>query len=259
MPGWNESQSPRATQLRKESWNLRPILVGVQSVDFCHSHQGVCKFSTCRTSNGTWGAPVAEVVPELTVVGFVGVYTRRWGLGLYCFHSFYSRSRWVTTVVLVLDLSGSVPTDLPWWLGAYSASGLVDCLPRVELGWGQCQQHYTLWACTTGNKWHPGVHSLVDSSGGGILSVFSPSRNAPILATSHHHSTEMDVSEDFYYYPAPKRVVTTTEQRGGPSQYLQDLVTTTPVTPPIKEIMDSVQWRKMQQASTLKQPLHQKY
>ena len=35
--------------------------------------------------------------------------------------------------------------------------------------------------------------------------------------------------------PAPDRAVTTTAQRGGPAQYpVQALVTTTPVTPPIK-------------------------
>ena len=40
---------------------------------------------------------------------------------------------------------------------------------------------------------------------------------------------------------APDKAVTTTELRGGPAQPpVQDLVTTTPVTPPIKGIMASI-------------------
>ena len=57
-------------------------------------------------------------------------------------------------------------------------------------------------------------------------------------------------------HPAPSRAVTTTEQGGGPAQHLvQALVTTTMITPPIKEIMASTYWRNMRQASILKTAL----
>ena len=70
----------------------------------------------------------------------------------------------------------------------------------------------------------------------------------PILPTSHCSSqTQLRNRSGGFYSntseadPVPDKAVTTTELRGGPAQHpVQDLVTTTPVTPPIKGIMASI-------------------
>ena len=90
-------------------------------------------------------------------------------------------------------------TRLQWvWAGRFVSTvpeghpDLFPAFPGLRQCRGQCQQQCTLWAHATRDKWHHRAHFHVDSSCGGILSVSSPSRSAPVMPTSHR-SSETDL------------------------------------------------------------------
>lgn len=56
---------------------MKALPLAARAADL-HLHGWFCKFSACRTSEWTTGAPMAETALALAAVDFVG--TRTWGL-----------------------------------------------------------------------------------------------------------------------------------------------------------------------------------
>ena len=89
----------------------------------CIIHGGMpphclCKLKAYETSERPMGVPTA-------------------GLGLGCFHSSYSRTRCVTTMVLVPDFSGCALVNLCLWLCKHCTWGTqepIDYIPTVDAG-----------------------------------------------------------------------------------------------------------------------------
>ena len=109
------------------------------------------------------------------------------GQSLSSLHSSHSRSRWTTTARAGtwpqwICTNGLVKTT------PESHQGHLLAYPRLWWDWEQCQQQCTLWARTTGKRWHNRAHSQVNISRGGILRGFSPSGSASIPPTSHCRS-----------------------------------------------------------------------
>ena len=107
-------------------------------------------------SKRTNGTPVAGVGPVLAAIAFAGTCMWRWGWGLGWFHSSH-RWAWCLT-----------SKDLYWWI---CTGGFVNTVPKehpvwlpkflwLRLSWGKWKQQCTLWACTTGDRWHHEAHEL---------------------------------------------------------------------------------------------------
>ena len=171
-----------------------------------------------------------------------------------------------TTVNLVPYFSGSVPMDLHWWLSEHSAwgtSGPIACTPMAEVGLMAVPT--TLYAVSPHKRWQTTPHSALavgqplQRNTQWLLSQWKCSRPAyPTLQLRNRCGGFY--SNNWGADPAPDRTVMAKEQRRRPAQHLvQALVTTTPITPPIKGIIASTHWGKTWQAPILKKPLHQKY
>ena len=63
--------------------------------------------------------------------------------------------------------------------------GQMPAFPQLRWRWRQCQQYCSLWAHTTGDRWHHQPHTWIDSSCWRTLSNFSPNMRAPISPTSY--------------------------------------------------------------------------
>ena len=112
---------------RAEIWAMSQQLCGFMLL-------GLWKCSACGTLEHITGTGPGLV---LALVGFVGTCIWRWGWGLGWFHSSHGQ-------IPMLDFSGSVLAAL--W-AQHLRDILADCLHSQ--GWGQCQQHCTLWAHTS--------------------------------------------------------------------------------------------------------------
>lgn len=87
--------------------------------------------------------------------------------------------QWICTGTFV----NTVPGRCPGW---------SEVFPNIGWSQGQCQQQFTLWTCTMGERQYHRVHIPVDSPCRGLLSGSFPKRSVPIPPTSHH-SLEPDL------------------------------------------------------------------
>ena len=247
---WTGSFSPLG-------WNLSPLPPPVWSAILCHCLK-LCKFRGCRTSqyvcshgwNGT----------GLGSCGICGPTHMEVGLGsrlLPCL------PQWVE----VCDYCG--PGTWLWWT-CTSWSVLVglwtqhlrdtraDCLHFHSWGGAECSaKNSVLYEPTqwvTPQSAFP-CRQLWQRNPQWLLSQEEYS-NTTYLTQQLRNGSGGFYCNDWGPDPAPNRTVTTTEQREVPTQYpVQTLVTTTPVTPPIKVIMTSTHWGETWQASILKTAL----
>ena len=192
--GLKPQLSPRGNATKEEE--LKSLLEAAGTTDL-HPRCRHCKLSNWGTSKWT-RAPVAETGLVLAAVGFVGTYTR----GL-------DQARiWAATTATTV----SPGTRLLQSWDMICTGGLVKTTPERRQGqllayprlrgcWEQFQQQCNLWANTMGEKWHNRVHSQVNSSREGKLSVFSPSGSAPISPTAYCRlETQLrNGSEGLYY------------------------------------------------------------
>ena len=144
----------------------------------------------------------------------------------------------MTTEVLEPDSSGSTLVNVKTMPESHQGR----LLAYLQLRWDQ--EQCVLWVHTVGERGQNKARSQVNSSRGGMLNGFFPSRSVQIPLTLQHRSeTQLRNRSGAIYSnswgadPTPDRAVTSTEQRGRAVQYPgQALVHKTPVKPLIKGI-----------------------
>lgn len=137
------------------------------------------------------------------------------------------------------------------WLQWIYAGSLLKTMPETHQGqllaypwlrwdWDKCQEQCDLGVQTTGGEWHNRAHPQVNSSRRGILSGFPPIGSAPIPPTLYPRSeTQLrNRSLNFYYNNQGVDLtcdskMTTKEKRGGPTQYIVQVLVKISVMSPI--------------------------
>ena len=126
--GWNQSSSPRVMWLRKEGWNLSPVLASQWSMDLCCLHW-LSELSIHGMSKWTMDAPVAGMALAISAMGLEGMQRQDWDLG--CFHSFYGGSKCMTTAIWYLN-SVDLCEDLLCRDNIWLTPGPIAGFARVE-------------------------------------------------------------------------------------------------------------------------------